>query len=262
MLKLLENFWRYKRTILITAKLDLSQKYAGSALGSIWVFIYPILFLSIYLFLYLVVFQARFPGMSSLGYVVYVFSGLVPYLVIMESVTRGTLVIRENAHLIRNVIMPINLIPVRVVITSFMVQAPAFLLLLLLISVDGNLTWRIVFLPIVIFTTGLMLTGVVYIVSGVGALFSDTTYVVNLVMLLLMFLSPIAFDSSMVPNSLQAVIWLNPVSYPLEASRWVLLENANTNYYQLFMFPLLALFSLYFGLKFFNRLKGMIADNV
>lgn len=262
MASLFNEIWRFRKILWVTSKIEISQKYVGSALGSIWIFIYPVLFLSIYLFLYLVVFQVRFPGMSSLSYVVYVFSGLVPYLVIMESVSRGTLVIKENAHLIRNVIIPIDLIPVRVVMTSFLVQVPGFFLLLTLIALDDNLTVRILLLPLVFFFLGAMILGIVYFVASIGSIASDTTYIVSLVMLLLMFLSPIAFDASMVPSSLQVIIWVNPVTYPLEAIRWAMLENFDVNYIRLIIFPFLALVTLVMGSNFFVRLKGMIADNV
>lgn len=261
-LDLLRYVWSFRSILLRTSRLELSQRYAGSFLGWVWVLVYPVLFLSIYIFLYLVVFQIRFPSMSSLGYVVYVFAGLVPYLVIMESVTRGALVIRENIHLIRNVIIPVELVPVRLVIVSFMAQLPGFALLLVLVALDRNFGWRIVLLPVALALLALMLVGIVFMVSSVGVLLNDTAYITGLVMLLLMFLSPIAFEPSMVPANLQAIVYLNPVSYPLEGIRWTLLDSHDANTFRLAAFPLIAIATFVVGTNFFARFKGMMADNV
>ena len=245
-----------------TSYLELKQRYAGSALGSIWIILYPLFFLSIYLFLYLVIFQVRFPGLSSLGYVVFVFSGLVPYLVMMESLTRGALIIRENIHLIKNVIMPVELVPVRLVTVSFMAQTASFGLLLALTIASGDLSWRVVFFPIIMVFVAAFILGFVYYIAAIGVVFRDVGYIVNLLMIALMFISPIAFKADMVPAHLQAIIYINPVSYPLEAIRWSLLISHEVNLFRLLAFPVMALIVYSSGTAFFARFKGLMADHV
>lgn len=259
---LLMTAMRFNRMIGATAMLELQQRYAGSALGSIWILLYPVVFLSIYLFLYLVIFQVRFPDMSGLGFAVYVFSGLVPYLVMMESITRGATIIKENIHLIKNVIMPIELVPLRLVFVSLMAQAASLILLLSLILVENDLSWRVVFFPVVLVFLTMFILGFVYYVSSLGVVFRDVGYIVSLLMVALMFLSPIAFRADMVPQALQAIVYLNPVSYPLEAVRWSLLASHDVDYYRLLGFPVMALFIFFAGANFFSRFKGVMADNV
>ena len=227
---------RYRKILKDTSYLELTQRYAGSALGPAWIIIYPLVFLLIYLFLYMVVFRVRFPGLGTLNYVIYVFCGLVPYLIVMESVTRGLQVIKENIHLIKNVIMPIELIPVRLVIVSFLAQGASMMMMIALALFDGELSWRVIFLPVVLVLFAMLLTGVVYAISSLGVLFNDLTYIINLLMTALMFVSPIAFKPDMVPAGMQAVIYLNPVSYPLEAIRWSLLSNFEPNIFRLAAF--------------------------
>ena len=253
---------RYSKILKDTSYLELTQRYAGSALGPAWIIIYPLVFLLIYLFLYMVVFRVRFPGLGTLNYVIYVFCGLVPYLIVMESVTRGLQVIRENIHLIKNVIMPIELIPVRLVIVSFLAQGASMMMMIALALFDGELSWRVIFLPVVLVLFAMLLTGAVYAISSLGVLFNDLTYIINLMMTALMFVSPIAFKPDMVPPGMEAVIYLNPVSYPLEAIRWSLLSNFEPNIFRLVAFPILAISMFGWGSGFFRRFKGLMADNV
>jgi lipopolysaccharide transport system permease protein len=261
-IELLQDAWRFRAILGATSLLELRQRYAGSALGSLWIVLYPLVFLSIYLFLYMVIFQVRFPGMSELGYVVFVFAGLVPYLVMMESINRGTQVIRENIHLIKNVIMPVELVPFRLVVVSFLAQTASFGLLVLLTLLAGDLSWKVIFLPAVLALLALMILGIVFYVSSLGVVFNDMGYIVNLLMVALMFLSPIGFKPDMVPAALKAIVYANPVSYPLEAVRWSLMASHQADYMRLLAFPALALALFVLGTGFFKRFKGLMADHV
>lgn len=259
---LLRAVWRFRRLLGITSVLELKQRYAGSILGSVWVLLYPIMLLSIYLFLYLVIFKVRLPEMSELGYVVYVFTGLIPYLIIMESLTRGATIIKENIHLIKNVIMPVELVPVRLVYVSFLSQTASIILLLILIAITNDISWHIIFLPLVLALIAAFVIGIVFFVASFGVIFKDVGYIVNLLTIALLFLSPIAFKPEMVPATLQIVIYLNPISYPLEAIRWSLLDSHDANLIRLLVFPVLAILTFGLGASFFTRFKGLLADHV
>src|SRR5476649_2491550 len=80
--------WRLRRVLYASAKAELKKRYAGSLLGPAWAFLYPLLFLSMYLFVWLVVMKMREPGLGRLDYVLFVFSGLVPFLYLDRKSTR------------------------------------------------------------------------------------------------------------------------------------------------------------------------------
>ena len=102
-----------RRVLVATTRVELEKRYSGSLLGRAWIVLYPVLWLSIYLFLYIVVFKVRYPSFSTLDYVVYIFSGLVPYIALMEAVTAGVVSVKQNLHLVRNIILPVEMIPAR-----------------------------------------------------------------------------------------------------------------------------------------------------
>src|SRR6185295_8106709 len=108
--------YRYRRMLAAITKIELAKRHAGSVLGTAWVVLQPALLLSVYIFVYMVVLRMRFEGFSRFDYVLFVFCGLVPYLGFMEALTTGALSIKQNIHLVKNVMLPIELIPVRSVI--------------------------------------------------------------------------------------------------------------------------------------------------
>jgi lipopolysaccharide transport system permease protein len=125
------------RLLMAITRVELSKKYAGSVLGMAWVILQPALLLSVYLFVYSVVFKMRLAGSSRLGYVLYVFCGLVPFLGTIEAITMGAASIKQNIHLVKNVMLPIELVPVRAVLVASATHSVGLAVVILLSALNG-----------------------------------------------------------------------------------------------------------------------------
>lgn len=257
---MLEIIWRYRRLLASITRVELAKRHAGSVLGMAWVVLQPALLLSVYLFIYLVVFKIRFPGFSRFDYVLYVFCGLVPYLGFMEALTTGALSIKQNMHLVKNVMMPIELIPVRSVLVGMASQFVSIGLVLLLLIGDRALTWHVLWLPAVVVLQVLWLVGLTWILSSITVALPDVTYFVNLFVFLLMFVSPIGFKPDMVPPNVAFVIYLNPIYYMTEMYRASMLYGQwpPPGVAAVYIVMCLATFAL--GSIFFARFKGVLTD--
>lgn len=259
--QLIEIHWRLRGVLYASAKVELKKRYAGSLLGPAWTVLYPLLFLAVYLFLWLVVARVRLPGSTSgLDFVVFVFGGLVPFLFAVECLNASAVSIKQNLHLVKGVIIPIELIPTRAVVVALTGHVVGVTLLVALCGISGDLTPRVVLLPLVLVMQTLALCGVCWIVAGLGMLVPDTAYLVNLSTTLLMFVSPIAFKPEMVPARMRAIIWLNPVTYMAGAYRAVLLRDAAASAMFLSMFAALAVTSFVLGAMFCARFKSSVID--
>lgn len=246
--------------LVAITRVELSKKYAGSVIGPAWVVLQPLLLLSVYLFVYMVVFKLRFPGMSQLDYVLYVFCGLVPYLGTIEAVTMGAVSIKQNIHLVKNVMLPIELVPVRAVLVAGATQAIGLGLVILLSAVNGSLSWHVLWLPAAWLLQLVMLTGLVWILAGIAVALPDISYFLNLFMFLLMFVSPIAFTVDMVPPSLSATIFLNPVYYMLEVYRDSLLFGRLPSPHIAATYIGLSVVTFAAGAAFFRAFRGVLLD--
>lgn len=250
----------YRKLLVSITRVELAKRYAGSVLGFSWVFLQPALLLSVYLFVYMVVFRLRFPGYSRLDYVVYVFCGLVPYLGFMEALTTGGLSLKQNIHLVKNVMLPIELIPVRAVIVGMATQFVSLGIVLVLVALTGSMTWRVIWLPFALGLEVLLLIGMTWILASITVALPDVTYFVNLFIFLLMFISPIAFRVDMVPENLRATLYLNPVYYMTQAFRASLLagEPASAAVWVIYAAMSLSVFGI--GAAFFRAFKGVLVD--
>lgn len=252
--------WRYRNVLAAVTSVELAKRYSGSAFGKIWLVLNPILLLSIYLFVYLVVFKVRFPGFSELDYTLYVFTGLVPYIGMSESITGGALSLRQNMHLVKNVMLPIDMIPVRTVLVSMVGEIVSILLVLVLILGNYDIGWHLIFLPVVVALQILFLLGCVFVLSALVVALPDIANFINLTMLLLMFISPIGFKPDMVPEGFSFMLYLNPVYYMTDAFRTVLLNSHPVNWILLTVFASMSLISFALGSAFFKRFKNMLVD--
>lgn len=250
----------HRRILASVTRVELAKRYAGSAIGIVWVLLYPALLLGIYLFVYLVVFKMRFPGFSEMDYTLYVFAGLVPYIGFMEALTAGAVSIKQNMHLIRNVMLPIELIPVRTVTVALASEIVALVLIILLALSFGRLSPHVVWLPVVVILQVLFLVGLVLMVAALAVALPDVSYFVNLTVLLLMFVSPIGFKPDMVPSGFWPLIYLNPVYYMADSFRMSLLSIQPIDLRVLALFAAMSFGTFAVGTAFFRRFKGVLVD--
>ena len=258
--ELLSTIQRHRAVLWRTTAVELRKRYAGSAFGILWIILQPALLLSIYLFVYMVVFRVRFPEFSEFDYVLFVFSGLIPYLGVMECLAAGTLAVKQNIHLVKNVMLPIDLVPARAVLIGMASQMVSTGILLVLLAVAGRLTLHVLWLPMAILLQYFLMLGIVLVLSSLAVVLLDISYFVNLSLLLLMFLSPIGFQPEMVPPILKGVLLFNPVYYLVETIRGATFYGA---------FPplhvtagLIGISTVIFicGSSFFRRFKGVLVD--
>ena len=252
--------YRYRRMLAAITRVELAKRHAGSVLGVAWVVLQPALLLSVYVFVYMVVLRMRFEGFSRFDYVLYVFCGLVPYLGFMEALTTGALSIKQNIHLVKNVMLPIELIPVRAVIVGMASEFVSIGIVLMLAAADRSLSWHVILLPLVVVLQVLWLTGLTWILSSLTVALPDISYFINLFVFLLMFLSPIGYKPEMVPHGFGWVMYLNPIYYMTEVYRGAMLIGTSTTVAVVAIYAVMCTVTFAIGGAFFERFRGVLID--
>jgi lipopolysaccharide transport system permease protein len=226
-----------------------------------WLLLSPLLLVSAYLLLFGKILAIR-PGEtgSGLDYGLLIACGLLPWLGFSDGVTRGTSSVLAQRNLMKSRLFPMELIPVTAVCGGLLGQLSAMILLFLVLSVKGTLGANILFLPVLLFLQAMFTVGIVWFLSCINLIYRDTSQVVGFAMVLLMFLSPIAYTRQMVPPNLEAIVQLNPLSYLIEGYREILLFNHLPNLWMIGIFALLAVISLMTGYRYFMRLRRALPD--
>jgi len=204
----------YRSRLLEGIVHDVRQRYIGSALGSLWAVIFPLLQLGIYAGLYTFIFKVKVSGLSEFGYVILVFSGLVPLMAFNEALTAATSSLSANKNLLLNTVFPAELIPMRAALSAHVTSLIGLVITLILGFLLGSTSWQAVVLVPIFWILLLMFTmGLGWIFSLFSLVARDVQHGLGLLTMLLFVLSPFAYTPEMVPATLKPIIYLNPLSY-------------------------------------------------
>ncbi len=198
--------------IAYLARQDLAQRFSGNTLGLAWALLAPVLQLAVFSFVFVVIFQARIPGLDSMGYVVYLSMGMWPWFAFSDAVARGASAYTDQAGLLAKVaIPPWQLVAARV-ITGFGLHGAGFLLILLLLwLLTPNLSPQ--YLPLTLLAW-LSLAGVAFglaiVLSIFHVFFRDLQQIVQYALTAVMFMTPILYSAQMGPETLRNAQQFNP----------------------------------------------------
>jgi lipopolysaccharide transport system permease protein len=206
----------HPRLIFEMAREDLTGRYRGQLLGSAWALIHPLAMALLYLFIFGVVMSQRVGGTREmpLSYTAYLLSGLIPWLTFQTSILSSVTAITGNSALVKQFIFPIEVLPVRDVVSSLVtwfVGMAATLSYVFLREGAVQPTWAL--LPIVLAAQCLAMIGVAFLFSAIAVFFRDIKDFINLFTLVAMFLMPVVYLPGWVPEIFRPVIWINPFTY-------------------------------------------------
>jgi len=251
----------YRHRVLEGIIHDVRQRYIGSVFGSLWAILFPLLQLTIYAGLYSFIFKIRPAGLTEMGYVVLVFSGLVPLMAFNEALSAATTSLSANKNLLLNTVFPAELIPLRAAIGAQTTSMVGLVITLIVGYGLGRTSWQAIFLVPVFWVLLLMFA------MGIGWMFSlfslvarDIQHGLGLVTMLLFVLSPFAYTPDMVPASLKLIIYLNPLSYFVLTFQQLICYGTWPDLLPAGGAVILALGSFFFGFKVFQRAKYVFFD--
>lgn len=207
---LIARFWR---VLLSTTLSDLKTTHAGSVAGLLWIVISPLLLMAIYSVIYLLIFRVRPLDMESDTYVLYIFSGLIPFLGFSTALMAGTTTLSANKDILVNTVFPAELVPARTVFSNFIPSLIGLVMVVFLALWLGHVNPLMLLIPVVLLLLVMFVCGVVWLLSLLNLVVRDIQYALTFVNMALLVVSPIAYTESMVPSSLKMVIYFNPLSY-------------------------------------------------
>lgn len=257
---LLNNLRRSWHVLWALTVIECRRKYAGSFLGLFWYPLYSALLLACYCFVYLVVFRVRYRDLSTYQFVLFVFAALVPYIGFSEAVSAGISSVKANLSLLRNAVFPIEFVPVKQVLAALTGLLSSLVLLELMILPTLRVGWHSLYVPIPLASLLVFCIAVVWVLAAVAVIVPDVTYVVNILLLLLMFVSPVGFSVDMVPAQTRFLVYLNPMTYLIEQFRFALLGVRTLPMWIDPVFFVMSMTAATVSATFFRRMSPIFSD--
>jgi lipopolysaccharide transport system permease protein len=254
--------WRHRSLAFRLAKRRIEARYRGAALGLFWAVLEPLLLLAIYTFVFSSVFGARWGEDAGSGsFALHLFSGLILFQVFQRAVNDAPALLLSHATYLKQVLFPAEALSIASVFAALFDFAVGFVLWLGFHLIERGLPPPTALaIPVVVVPIVLFALGGSWLLASLGVFLRDLAHVTTLATTALLFLSPIFYPASRVPESFRVVYDANPLAHLLEAARALLLDGASPDWGALAMVSFASLLVAWGGYAWFRRTRHTFAD--
>jgi lipopolysaccharide transport system permease protein len=254
------DLWQYRELFQVLAWRDISVRYKQTVIGAAWALIRP--FLTMVVFTVVFGKLANLPSDGTAPYALMVFAGMLPWSFFATAVADASNSLIGNANLISKVYFPRLIVPIAAVMVAFVDFLISFAILVALMAwyqfVPG---WQILLLPVFTGIAFLASLGVGLWITALNVKYRDFRYVIPFIVQLGLYVSPVGFSSSIIPDQWRLVYSLNPMVGVIDGFRWCLLGGES----QLYLPGLLLSFGvtgffMWRGIRQFRKMEKSFAD--
>ena len=238
---------------------DLRGRYVGSTLGIFWNFINPLIQLALYTFIFQVIMKQTSDYHPV--YAVVIFSGLLPWMAISESLMRCTSSIMENANLVKKVVFPKEILILYIAASGFIHELMGMSIFLLFLIILGTPPKLVAFLIVFVFVVQLIFSiGLGFLLSTLNVFIRDTAPLLQALLPVWFFMTPIVYSADAIPDNLAPYMVLNPLYTLVNMYRSILLLNELPSLRDFGIFGLFAGLVFILGITYFRKNKRIFSD--
>jgi len=254
------DMWQYRELFLILAWRDLSVRYKQTVIGVLWVVLRPLL--SMVVFTVIFGHIAHLPSDGSAPYALLVFAGLLPWTFFSTGLTDAANSLIADTNLINKIYFPRLIVPIATIVVAFVDLLVGFGILLPLMAwYQFPPSWQILLLPLFVLAAFFATVGPALWISTLNVRYRDFRYIVPFIVQFGLYVSPVGFSSSVVPDQWRLLYMLNPMAAVIEGFRWCILGGQSQIYLPgLAASASVTLVFLWFGFRRFRSMEDRLAD--
>lgn len=232
-------------------------------MGILWSFLNPILMLTVYTFVFNVVFRARWGGenVTKTEFAVVVFVGLIVHTLFAECVNRAPTLILNNVNYVKKVVFPLEILPwIAMGSALFHTLVSVLVLLIAIAFVQFHLNWTVVLFPLLLVPLVLLTMGISWFVASLGVFLRDVGQTTGIIMSIMLFISPVFFPASALPEEYRVLLQINPLTFIIEQARDVLIWGKPLDWLGWGIYLVFSLTAAWLGLFWFQKTRKGFAD--
>ena len=254
------DLWAYRELFAILAWRDVAVRYKQTVIGAAWAIVQP--FLTMVILTIVFSWLAGLPSEGSAPYPIMVFAGMLPWFLFSSILGEASNSLVGNSNLIGKVYFPRIIIPTSSAVVALVDFAINLTMLAALMVWYGHPpSWRFVFLPLFVGLTVLASLGPALFITALNVKYRDVRYVIPFIIQFGLYVSPVGFSSSVVPDGWRFWYSLNPMVGVIDGFRWCILGGESTLYLPGFLLSLAVVgMFLWFGVAYFRRTERTFAD--
>ena len=256
------DLWRFRELFLILSWRDISVRYKQTIIGVLWAFIRPVLTMLVFTIVFGKI--AKLPSEGSAPYAIMVYAALLPWQFFASALSESSNSLVQNNQLISKVYFPRMIIPSSSIITGIIDFTISFaILFILMFYYQFYPTWNILMVPLFLLVALLTSLGMGLFITSLNVKFRDFRYVIPFIIQFGLYISPVGFSSSVIPDQYRVWYSLNPMVGVIDGFRWAILGGDSQPYWPGFALSLgVMLFFLWLGIRTFRKMERSFADMI
>ena len=257
---------RNRSLIYQLVRRDFQMRYVGSLAGWLWGLIHPLVLLGVYTFVFVYAFGIKLPPEEvTQNYPLFLFAGMLPWMLFSESLQRSASALPEYSNLIKKSVFPAEVVPLTIFLSNLISHFLAVALMLVAAAIWlGQVSWTVIVLPFYVLILGLLTVGLSWIAAGLHVYLRDTAQILSVVLTAWFWLTPIFLYEEILRDKfdgrLAFLLVVNPMAYMVRFYRSTLLGNEISPWPDLLLMGLFSAVIFVAGGLFFRRMKRGFAD--
>jgi lipopolysaccharide transport system permease protein len=259
------SIWHNRQLIIQMTKREVVGRYQGSVAGLAWSFFNPVFMLIVYTFVFSEIFKARWGGAggdeSKTQFAVILFVGMIVLGLFNEVLNRAPGLILSNVNYVKKVVFPIEVLPVIAMGAALFHSLISLgVLLVAFVLFNGYLHWTAILTPLVLLPLIILTTGLAWMLASLGVFLRDVGQTIGIITTVLMFLSPVFYPVTAVPERFRHFILANPLTFIIEQAREVLIWGRLPDWSGLTIYTAVAILVAWGGYAWFQKTRKGFAD--
>jgi len=243
-------------------KRDFVDRYSGSILGRLWVFLWPLINMAVYMLVFAKIMGAKLPGSTyAHGYGVYLIAGLMPWTAFSQTIARTSTVFLDKKQLITKIKLSLPTLPLFIVMSeSIVFLATMLIYLIFLLSSGVGINETFFFIPFIFVAQQILAYALGFLVATLQVFIRDLKEVVGVVIFIWFWLNPIVYVANILPERIQSILVYNPSFWFIDAYQKVFIYQQAPNFTYLIYLVVLGHVLLGISYLLFKKLEKDVRD--
>lgn len=258
------SLWCNRELIAQMTRREVDGRYKGSVIGLAWAFFNPVFMLAVYTFVFSAVFKARWGvggDESKTQFALVLFVGMIVHGLLAEVLNRAPDLILGNVNYVKRVVFPLEVLPViSMGAALFHSLVSLGVLLIAFFAFNGHLYWSAFLVPLVMLPLVILTLGLAWLLASLGVFLRDVGQTIGIVTTVLMFLAPVFYPVTALPQEFRPWIMANPLTFIIEQAREVLIWGHMPNWTGLAIYTAIAILVAWAGYAWFQKTRKGFAD--
>ncbi|MCI8637293.1 MAG: ABC transporter permease [Clostridia bacterium] len=257
-MNIFQKIYQYRELLKTNVKKEIRGRYKNSILGVMWSFLNPLLQLAVYS----IIFGALLAG-GDKTYPIYICVALIPWTYFTTAITQASFTIIGNGDIIKKVYFPREILPISVVTSGAVNFIISTIIILAFVIFSGmGLSWYILLYPFVLLVQYALLLGISFIVSSITVYFRDLEHIIGIILLAAFYGTPIVYKLEQLPENLQIIMQLNPMTHIINGYRAIFYNQEMPNIKILGILLAISVVITIIGYFIFKKLQKGFAEQL